>query len=274
MSDQDSNENETNITIESHSSEQEQNKQENNIEQSQTSKNDSKLTEIIQTTAEPYSPQPMVSISEQQNQFDLNNQYSRPIRNTMQPVIGNFPPHRVFSCLPYPKTGGRLGNNYLLWGKETSIYFPMICLIGPHWSFNICTFLFVILFNGAFAYVSYTAETYWGCAICIIMMIITLIFLCLTSLSNPGIAPRGIVYTGKDQPYSVCRICHIVKPEGAFHCQTCDVCVYKLDHHCPWMGKCIGQNNLVFFYCTITCIFAAFLLDTFSFMGQLLNFKK
>ena len=35
-------------------------------------------------------------------------------------------------------------------------------------------------------------------------LILTLISLCMTSFSNPGIVPRGMVYTGKEPPISIC----------------------------------------------------------------------
>lgn len=27
------------------------------------------------------------------------------------------------------------------------------------------------------------------------------------------------------------------------HCFKCDACVYKKDHHCPWVKNCIAHNN-------------------------------
>ena len=56
-----------------------------------------------------------------------------------------------------------------------------------------------------------------------------------------------------------CQHCKCVKPPRSHHCSTCDRCVLKMDHHCPWMNNCIGLRNqkafLLFnFY---TCITAA-----------------
>lgn len=46
---------------------------------------------------------------------------------------------------------------------------------------------------------------------------------------------------------SVCTTCMIVRPPRAFHCSICGVCIEAQDHHCPWMGTCIGKRNLKYF---------------------------
>jgi palmitoyltransferase len=32
------------------------------------------------------------------------------------------------------------------------------------------------------------------------------------------------------------------------HCKDCGRCVSTHDHHCPWLGNCIGEKNRCFFY--------------------------
>ena len=35
----------------------------------------------------------------------------------------------------------------------------------------------------------------------------------------------------------------VYQPPGAVHCPDCNVCIKGFDHHCPWMGTCIGEKN-------------------------------
>ncbi|KAL3527270.1 hypothetical protein ACH5RR_011926 [Cinchona calisaya] len=40
-----------------------------------------------------------------------------------------------------------------------------------------------------------------------------------------------------------CSYCNIVQPPRSKHCHDCDKCVLQFDHHCVWLGTCIGEGN-------------------------------
>ncbi|KAK8846875.1 hypothetical protein IAR55_005965 [Kwoniella newhampshirensis] len=40
-----------------------------------------------------------------------------------------------------------------------------------------------------------------------------------------------------------CKKCAGWKPDRCHHCRHCRQCVLKMDHHCPWVGTCVGYHN-------------------------------
>ena len=44
-----------------------------------------------------------------------------------------------------------------------------------------------------------------------------------------------------------CRTCKVLRPPRSYHCRDCGFCVEIHDHHCPWMGTCIGKRNIRYF---------------------------
>ena len=44
-----------------------------------------------------------------------------------------------------------------------------------------------------------------------------------------------------------CHSCRVYRPPRAVHCSRCGVCVARFDHHCPYLGTCIGESNYAYF---------------------------
>ena len=56
---------------------------------------------------------------------------------------------------------------------------------------------------------------------------------------------------GKTTP---CDKCNRLRPARAHHCSLCQTCVYRYDHHCPWIGNCIGLKNYRLFLLYLTSV--------------------
>ncbi|CAH8562450.1 unnamed protein product [Schistosoma turkestanicum] len=44
-----------------------------------------------------------------------------------------------------------------------------------------------------------------------------------------------------------CIKCLSIKPDRAHHCRICQRCIRKMDHHCPWINNCVGEENQKYF---------------------------
>lgn len=72
-----------------------------------------------------------------------------------------------------------------------------------------------------------------------------------------------------------CKKCQTTKPDRAHHCSTCRRCVLKMDHHCPWLGTCVGLKNykaflLFLIYLTLFC-WGCFAISASWVWGEVLN---
>jgi len=114
------------------------------------------------------------------------------------------------------------------------------------------TLLFTIQRN------SYSDLLYTGLAFYVLISLLSCVFYLLAACKDPGYLRRNHEDTllslfQRYEPYTICPDCVVRRPARSRHCQCCDRCVEKFDHHCPWLSNCVGARNLGLFYLFLAC---------------------
>lgn len=65
--------------------------------------------------------------------------------------------------------------------------------------------------------------------------------------SQPSVISNQMLFY-REITNQFCPTCNIYRPLRASHCSRCNCCVEVFDHHCVYMGKCVGKRNYKYFF--------------------------
>ena len=111
----------------------------------------------------------------------------------------------------------------------------------------------LIIFFVFFVLLPYFDSTFFGIVYVGISCLVFILYISLF-FSNPG---RMINKEYKDilvivelgqEAEEFCPLCLVKNKFRSKHCLICQICVDEFDHHCFWVGNCIGKDNYTLFF--------------------------
>ncbi|KAJ0181913.1 hypothetical protein K1T71_002635 [Dendrolimus kikuchii] len=152
---------------------------------------------------------------------------------------------------------------------EHGIYVAILLLLIPaFFYFEICIVLPAVVDLWSFThFVHLTYATFL-----LVNVIGNMIYGMFTNTSIKG---KFLNSFEKDN-WTLCSVCECLRPPRAWHCNTCNICILKRDHHCTFFACCVGYFNHRYFILFTFYIFVSMLYSFYynvKFLSQFVTWN-
>jgi hypothetical protein len=162
--------------------------------------------------------------------------------------------------------GRKIGKNFIL------NFFFIKKVVGPNNNLYLFLLIYFLIILEVVLWII-TNNSYFSLYVYIITIIpafLTIYYMLLTFLTEPGIIPKyhpDYIKLNEDEEIKkpqttndgknivpkifterFCKTCKILRPPSASHCRYCDNCIKVFDHHCFFVSNCIGERNHKYFF--------------------------
>lgn len=170
----------------------------------------------------------------------------------------NYPEYKIikFGNQIFIKMGRLITFNF----DQNNNYVPKLS-IGPHWYLTLILILLILILAFVLYFTIFKQLGIFKKIIFIFFVFTVFFFVFRTALIHPQVVMNKKKTVDNYGFCTFCK-CYFNPYNGVEHCDSCGVCVEKMDHHCIWVGKCVAKNNTRSFYAMLVDvgIFYAFII--------------
>ncbi|XP_039765206.1 probable palmitoyltransferase ZDHHC24 [Pararge aegeria] len=124
-------------------------------------------------------------------------------------------------------------------------YLTIILILVPAFLyFELCIVLPAVIEKGTIQYILH----YINASFLLLNIIGNMIYGMFTNTTIKG----NFLENARKEDWTMCAVCECLRPPRAWHCNICDICILKRDHHCTFFACCVGYyNHRYFMYFTL-----------------------
>ena len=156
----------------------------------------------------------------------------------------NYPEYKLFKIgnILFCKMG-----NLITFGFDKNKNFKPKFSIGPNWYMTIVLITMILVITMIlYSFIIRKLPFIYRISI-ILSLLITLFCIIKTALMSTEVAMNKYQDSYNNNYCDKCKI-YFNNFDIVRHCDLCKLCYVKLDHHCVWVGKCVGKDNLCSFF--------------------------